>query len=80
MCIRDSGAVVEASLAILRSRFMDDEKIEGYRKDGPVAVARFELGEDDEPEQREMRALRQRQASDVIAQLLDQIAKGEGAA
>ncbi|HCE28728.1 MAG: hypothetical protein A2W72_02705 [Burkholderiales bacterium RIFCSPLOWO2_12_67_14] len=74
------GAVVEASLAILRSRFMDDEKIEGYRKDGPVAVARFELGEDDEPEQREMRALRQRQASDVIAQLLDQIAKGEGAA
>lgn len=74
------GAVVETSLAILRSRFTDDAKTEGYRKDGPVAVARFELGEGDEPEQREARALRQRQASDVIAQLLDRIAKGDGAA
>ncbi len=72
------GAVVEASLAILRSRFVGDEKAEGYRKDGPVAVARFELGEGGEPEQREGRALRQRQASDVIAQLLDRIALGEG--
>ena len=44
-----------------------------YRKDGPVSVAKFELGEGDEPEQREARALRQRQASDVIAQLLGRI-------
>lgn len=72
------GEVVEASLAILRSRFADDEKVEGYRKDGPVAVARFELG--DEAEQREARALRQRQASDVIMQLLDRIAQGEAGA
>jgi hypothetical protein len=67
------GAVVEASLAILRSRFASDEKTEGYRKDGPVSVAKFELGESDEPEQREARALRQRQASDVIEQLLARI-------
>lgn len=74
------GEVVKASLAILRSRFADDEKVEGYRKDGPVAVARFELGEGDEAEQREARALRQRQASDVIVQLLDRIAQGEDGA
>ena len=64
------GTVVEASLAILRSRFAGDDKIEGYRKDGPVSVAKFELGESDEPEQREARMLRQRQVSDVIEQLL----------
>jgi hypothetical protein len=67
------GAVVEASLAILRARFTDDNKTQGYRKDGPVSVAKFELGEGDEPEQREARALRQRQASDVIAQMLSRI-------
>lgn len=69
------GAVVEASLAILRSRFASDEKVEGYRKDGPVSVAKFELGEGDESEQREARMLRQRQACDVIEQLLARIGK-----
>ena len=44
-----------------------------YRKDGPVSVAKFELGESDEPEQREARTLRQRQACDVIEQLLARI-------
>jgi hypothetical protein len=67
------GAVIEASLAILRSRFASDEKTDGYRKDGPVSVARFELGESDEPELREARALRQRRVSDVIEQLLVRI-------
>jgi len=65
--------VVKASLSILRDRFVQDEKVEGYRKDGPVAVAKFELGEGDEPELRETRALRQREASDVIEQLLGRI-------
>jgi hypothetical protein len=37
---------------------------------GPVAVAKFELGEGDEADQREARVLRQRQASDVIDRLL----------
>jgi hypothetical protein len=67
------GAVIQAALAILRNRFAQDDQTEGYRKDGPVSVARFELGESDEPETREARALRQRQASDVIEQLLGQI-------
>ncbi len=67
------GAVIQACLAILRSRFVYDYKTEGYRKDGPVSVAKFKLGEGDEPEQREARALRQRQASDVIEQFLARI-------
>ncbi|MGB4467292.1 MAG: hypothetical protein WBI41_04455, partial [Azovibrio sp.] len=40
-----------------------------------VSVARFELGEGDDPEQREARTLRQRQACDVIEQLLARIEK-----
>lgn len=67
------GAVIQSSLEILRRRFVQDEKIEGYRKDGPVSVAKFELGQGEEPEQREARALRQRQVSDVIDQLLARI-------
>lgn len=67
------GPVIRNALAILRTRFVRDDKVEGYRKDGPVAVAKFELGEGEEPEQREARALRQRQASDVIEQLLARI-------
>jgi hypothetical protein len=66
-------AVVAAALAILRNRYASDEKTEGYRKDGPVSVAKFELGESDEREQREVRMLRQRQASAVIEQLLARI-------
>lgn len=67
------GDVVESALAILRARFARVGETEGYRKDGPVAVAKFEFGEGDEPERREARALRQREASDVIEQLLKRI-------
>ena len=67
------GAVIRDSLAMLRNRFARDHEVEGYRKDGPVAVARFELGEDDEADQREARLLRQRQVSNVIEELLAQI-------
>lgn len=65
--------VVRNALELLRARFAQVGETEGYRKDGPVAVAKFELGEGDGPEQREARALRQRQASDVIAQILSRI-------
>jgi hypothetical protein len=67
------GAVINASLEILRKRFAQDEKTEGYRKDGPVSVAKFELGESNEPEWRETRALRQRQVSGLIDQILARI-------
>jgi hypothetical protein len=65
--------VIEEALTILRKRFASDPNTEGYLKDGPVAVARFELGEEDEPGRREARLLRQRQASDIIEQLLVRI-------
>jgi hypothetical protein len=41
-------AVVREALACLERRFCGDGEIEGNRRDGPVAVARFEIG--DEPE------------------------------
>jgi hypothetical protein len=67
------GPVIREALTILRRRFVQDDKVEGYRKDGPVAVARFELSEGDGPEQREARLLRQRECSGLIEQLLTRI-------
>lgn len=64
------AAVVRDALDVLRRRFANDEATEGYRKDGPVSVAKFELGEGQDPEPREARVLRQRQASDLIDRLL----------
>lgn len=69
-CNGKHAEVVTRALAILRTRFAQVGETEGYRKDGPVAVAKFELGESDEPELREARALRQREACDVIEQFL----------
>ena len=67
------GPVIRESLDVLRRRFAQDENTEGYRKDGPVSVAKFEFGDKDESDQREARALRQRQVSDLIDQLLARI-------
>lgn len=67
------GAVIRDCLSILRNRFAGDGEVEGYRKDGPLAVASFELGEGDEDDQREARVLRQREVSSVIERLLAQI-------
>lgn len=67
------AAVVKEALAILTKRFATDDTAEGYRKDGPVAVARFELGESEDAEQREARQLRQRQVTDAIEQLVKKI-------
>ena len=57
----------------LRNRFASDDKTEGYREDGPVSVAKFELGEGEGYEQREARLLRQRHVNDVIEQLFTKI-------
>ncbi len=62
------GATIQSALEILHRRFVDEPEIEGYQKEGPVAVARFEFGED--TDQRGQRALRQREASDVIDRLI----------
>jgi hypothetical protein len=64
---------VREALTVLRSRFAQEEGAEGFRKDGPIAVARFELGEDDETELREARLLRQREVSDWVEGLLAMI-------
>jgi hypothetical protein len=65
------GRVIGDSLALLRNRFATDRNAEGYVKDGPVAVAKFELGE--EHDSREARALRQREAADAIERLMKSI-------
>lgn len=65
--------VVRQALDILRRRFADDETSEGFRKDGPVAVAKFEIGEQANPDEREARVLRQRQVSDAIDRLLSDL-------
>jgi len=62
---------VRSALDILRKRFASDEKIEGYQKDGPVAVAKFELGESNEEATKESRILRQRDVNYLIEQLLE---------
>jgi hypothetical protein len=64
------GEVIRKSLSILRRRFISEDDVEGYRKDGPLAVARFERGEGTEPELREARVLRQREVSDLVERLL----------
>ena len=66
--------VIRESLSILQRRFGSDKDIEGYRKDGPVSVSKFELGEDlYDAELRNQRLLRQRYISEQIDQLLTQI-------
>jgi hypothetical protein len=68
------GETIRAALELLRRRFVDDQGTEGYRKDGPVAVATFELGQ--EPDLRDQRILRQRNASDLITRLIGNIGHG----
>ncbi|MCY4514290.1 MAG: antitoxin [Candidatus Tectomicrobia bacterium] len=69
----DHGEVIEDCLLILRNRFAGEAEVEGYRKDGPVAVARFELGTGGDAGLREARVLRQREASSAIEQLLARV-------
>ncbi len=63
-------AVVRKALTILRNRFCDRNPNEGYLREGPVAVARFEFGDEENADIAEQRALRQRQVNDVIEHLL----------
>ncbi len=72
-----SGAhrgVIDEALAILLKRFCDPTEDEGYLREGPVAVARFEIaGNDEEAEVREQRALRQRNVNDLVSRLLAEL-------
>ena len=58
------------ALNILRARFATEGRTEGYLKDGPVAVAVFELGDNRSPDVRERRVLRQRDVSGLIERFL----------
>ncbi|MFG1404387.1 nucleotidyltransferase family protein [Xanthobacter sediminis] len=72
------GETVHAALALLLKRFCDPKPDEGYLREGPVAAARFEIeGDDEDPEVREQRALRQRAVNDVISRLLRELGQGE---
>lgn len=73
---RQARAVVRESLSVLRRRFAGERTIEGFHKDGPVAVARFEKGEGGEPDLRDARALRQREVSARVERLLASIELG----
>jgi hypothetical protein len=67
------GTVVGDTLHRLRNRFADSADGEGYRKDGCVAVAKFELGESTDSEEREMRLIRQREVAAMLSELLTRI-------
>lgn len=66
--------VIGSALAILSKRFCDPNPDEGYLREGPVAVAQFEIeGDNGDEEIRELRALRQRVVNEVIAGLLAEL-------
>lgn len=67
------GGVMQKSLGILRNRFAGEDQVEGYLKDGPVAVAKFEVVDGNEPHQREARLRRQRDVNDVVEDLLEKV-------
>ena len=72
---RKHRTVIQKSLDILKKRFSGDGSTEGYRKDGPVAFAKFESDEGGGLESRESRVLRQRDASEIVEQFLARIGK-----
>lgn len=71
---RHFGTSVAASMGLSSRRWQScvtaSRMTRRPRVGGPVAVAKFELGEGDEPDRGAARALRQCQASDVVVQLL----------
>ena len=63
-----------SALDLLATHFCDDEKTEGYRKDGPVAFAKFDADPgDDEEGGRDRRIWRQRRASATVAAIVGPI-------
>ena len=62
------GDVLRQALEQLRNHFLASGTSEGYVRDGPVAVANFEIGL--EPSSREPRVLRQREASDIVTRFV----------
>lgn len=62
---------VQEALAKLKTRFVHENPDQSYRRDGAVAVARFEDNDadvDDNEEIRDLRVLRQRQVANLMVQ------------
>ena len=66
------GAVVRLALDRLGVRFIDPDPDQSYRRDGPVAVARFEADtlEEDDEDQRDRLILRQRHTAELMRDFL----------
>jgi hypothetical protein len=67
------GDATQEALRRLDQRFRDPDPDRSFRRDGAVAVARFEDGDievGDDEELRNLRTLRQRRAADFMAQFL----------
>lgn len=64
------SAVVKDALRILLTRFCDPKPEESYLREGPVAVALFEIDGDD-PQVRDRRTLRQRDVSELMHNFLN---------
>jgi hypothetical protein len=65
------AAVIGDALTILARRFTDPVPEEGYLREGPIAVAKFEVdGADDDEDVRQQRALRQRDVNALIRRFL----------
>ena len=68
---------VQEALAKLKTRFVHEDHDQSYRRDGAVAVARFEDNDadvDDNEEIRDLRILRQRRVADLMGQFLAALA------
>lgn len=68
---------VQEALAKLKTRFVHDDPDQSYRRDGAVAVARFEDNDadvDDNEEIRDLRILRQRQVAELMGQFFAALA------
>jgi hypothetical protein len=65
-------STIAEALELIRRRFASDDKIAGFEKDGPTAVARFEIAED-EVDAAERRVLRRREVATVIEAVLKAI-------
>lgn len=68
---------VQEALAQLKTRFVHEDPDQSYRRDGAVAVARFEDNDadvDDNEEIRDLRILRQRQVADLMGQFFAALA------
>ncbi|MFZ3004830.1 MAG: antitoxin [Phenylobacterium sp.] len=67
--------VISQALYLMARHFCDEDPDKAYRRDGPVAVAKFEIAGDGE-EAREDQALRQRNVAEAMGKFIDALKAG----